>query len=104
MAVRRGFAFHFEWDAGKADSNRRKHGISFEQAATVFHDPLMVSIPDEEQSATEERWITLEQAENGKLRVEIHTYQEIDTGAANVRLISARPATKHEQRQYEASR
>ncbi|MGH8556859.1 MAG: BrnT family toxin [Methylococcales bacterium] len=52
---------------------------------------------------TEERWLTLGQAENGKLLVLIHTYQEFSANAANVRIISARPATKHEQRQYEAS-
>jgi len=51
--------YHFEWDAAKAARNRQKHGVSFELAATVFRDPLMVSIPDEEHSETEERWITM---------------------------------------------
>lgn len=96
------FDYHFEWDATKAASNQRKHGISFDLAATVFRDPLMVSIPDEERSETEERWITMGQAENSKLLLVVHTYLEISTNAANVRMISARPATKHEQRQYEA--
>lgn len=96
------FDYHFEWDATKAASNQRKHGISFDLAATVFRDPLMVSIPDEEHSETEERWITMGQAENSKLLLVIHTYLEISANAANVRMISARPATKHEQRQYEA--
>lgn len=96
------FNYHFEWDSAKAAGNQRKHGISFDLAATVFNDPLMLSIPDEEHSKTEERWLTLGQAENGKLLVVIHTYQEISTHAASVRIISARPATKQEQRQYEA--
>ena len=95
------YEFHFEWDPAKAAENRRKHGISFEQAATVFHDPLMISIPDEEHSETEERWITLGRAENSKLLLVVHTYLEISANAANVRIISARSATKHEQRQYE---
>ncbi len=96
------FNYHFEWDSAKAAGNQRKHGISFDLAATVFNDPFMLSIPDEEHSKTEERWLTLGQAENNKLLVVIHTYQEISTHSANVRIISARPATKHEQRQYEA--
>lgn len=57
---------------------------------------------DEEHSESEERWGTLGQSENGKLLVVIHTYHEISAKAAAVRIISARPATKHEQRQYEA--
>ena len=96
------FEFHFEWDAAKAAGNRRKHGVSFDLAATVFRDPLMISIPDEEHSKTEERWITMGQAENSKLLLVVHTYLEISANAANVRIISARPATKQEQRQYEA--
>ena len=97
-----GFEFHFEWDVTKATSNQRKHGVSFDLAATVFRDPLMVSILDEEHSESEERWVTLGQSENGKLLVVIHTYHEISAKAVAVRIISARPATKHEQRQYEA--
>lgn len=98
----RSFEFHFEWDAAKAFSNRRKHGVSFDLTVTVFRDPLMISIPDEEHGETEERWITIGQAENSKLLLVVHTYMEISANAANVRIISARPATKHEQRQYEA--
>ena len=96
------YYFRFEWDAAKAGSNLRKHGVSFDLAATVFRDLLMISIPDEEHSETEERWITMGQAENGKLLLVVHTYQEVSANAANVRIISARLATKHERRQYEA--
>ncbi len=96
------FDYHFEWDATKAASNHHKHGISFDLAATVFRDPLMLSIPDEEHSETEDRWITMGQAENSKILLVVHTYLEISDNAANVRMISARQATKLEQRQYEA--
>lgn len=96
------FDYHFEWDATKATSNQRKHGVSFDLAATIFRDPLMVSIPDEEHNENEARWITMGRAENSKLLLVIHTYLEISANTVNVRMISARPATKHEQRQYEA--
>lgn len=97
-----GFEFNFEWDFTKAASNRRKHGVSFDLAATVFCDPLMISMPDEEDGDTEERWITIGQAENRTLLLVVHTYLEISANAVNVRIISARSATKNEQRQYEA--
>lgn len=95
------FAYHFEWDPAKAVANRRKHGVSFEQAATVFRDRLMVSIPDEAHSAQEERWVTLGRADDGKLLVVIHTYHEDNAQTAVVRIISARTATRHERQQYE---
>lgn len=97
------FAYTFEWDPNKAVANRRKHGVGFEQAATVFRDALAVSIYDEDHSETEERWVTLGQAENGQLLVVVHSYHETSPSEAMVRIISARPATKHEQRQYEQS-
>lgn len=97
-----GFEFSFEWDVTKAASNRRKHGVSFDLAATVFYDPLMISMPDEEDCDTEERWITIGQAENRTLLLVVHTYLEISASAVNVRIISARSVTKNEQRQYEA--
>lgn len=96
------FHYHFEWDPAKAIGNQRKHLVTFNLATTVFLDLLMVSIPDTQHSNTEKRWITIGQAINGKLLVISHTYQEIDNHTANVRIISARPASKHEQRQYEA--
>ena len=96
--------FRFEWDDAKAISNRRKHGIVFPLAATVFLDPLMVSIPDDDHSTPqEERWLTLGQARNGMLLVVAHTCREIDMWETAVRIISARSATRHERRQYEES-
>ncbi len=98
------FQYSFEWDPNKAVENRRKHGIGFEQATTVFRDKLAVSIYDEDNSEDEERWITLGQTDNGPLLVVVHTYQVISTTEAAVRIISARPATQHEQRNYEQNR
>jgi len=97
------FAYTFEWDPNKAVANRRKHGIGFEQAATVFRDALAVSIYDEDHSESEDRWVTLGQADNGRLLVVIHTHQTISPTEAVIRIISARPAMPHEQRNYEQS-
>ena len=98
------FEYRFRWDQIKATSNRRKHGVSFELATTVFSDPLAKTIRDEEHSETEERSVTLGQAKNGILVVVIHTYHQIGTNSAEVRIISARRATKRERRQYETKR
>ena len=96
------YQYHFTWDPAKAIVNRDKHSVSFEQAATLFQDPLAVSIYDDEHSSdNEERWITLGQAENGTLLVVVHTFEETDDDAAEIRLISAREATRNERRQYE---
>ena len=92
--------FEFEWDPAKAASNLRKHKVSFELAATVFQDPFMQSIPDEDHSEFEERWITMGLARNGQLLVVSHTYVEGDK--ISVRLISARPANRNERRQFES--
>ncbi len=53
------FLYEFEWDPAKASANFTKHGVDFERAAEVFHDPLALSIPDDVHSATEARWITM---------------------------------------------
>ncbi len=88
---------------GSGQGNRHKHGVGFESAATVFLDPLALSRFDEDHSEMEERWVTLAQADDGKLLVVVHTFQETDQRDATVRIISARIATKHEQRQYEGT-
>ena len=97
------FEYRFKWDPIKATSNWRKHGVSFDLAATVFNDPLMLSIPDEQHGETEERWLTLGQAKNGILLVVVHAYQEISANSAEVRIISARRATRRERGQYETN-
>ncbi len=92
--------YNFEWDPSKAKVNLRKHGVGFERAAQVFLDRYMLSVYDEEHSEDEERWVTLGMDRNDVLLVVIHTFQEIDADNANVRIISARKATKGEERQY----
>lgn len=96
--------YNFEWDSAKAQSNRRKHGVSFEQAATVFLDPLAVSIVDGEHGENEERWVTLGKSMDDKLLVAIHTYRETGENGVTIRLISVRRATRHEQQRYEEIR
>jgi uncharacterized DUF497 family protein len=94
------FVYAFEWDPEKARENAAKHDVSFELAATVFRDPLHLAVYDEDHSESEERWVTLGQAENGKLLVVVHTFEETNEGA-KVRVISAREATKRERQDYE---
>ena len=52
--------FQFEWDEAKADANARKHGVTFEVASTVFHDPRLLTVADLEHSDTEERWFSVD--------------------------------------------
>ena len=92
--------YNFEWDPAKAKANLRKHKISFERGSQVFLDPFMVSIEDEEHSEGEERWLTLGRDKNSVLLVVNHTFREIDQDNCNIRLISARKATRRESKQY----
>ena len=93
--------YDFQWDSRKAKSNFRKHRISFEKAAAIFRDPNLLSIPDEEHSATEERWLTTGLDENGTLLVLAHTFKDLSVSVCQIRIISARKATKSEEEQYE---
>lgn len=86
----------FEWDANKAESNLTKHQVSFESATTVFGDPDSVTIPDPEHSQIEKRFITLGRSNDEQLLVVIHT----DRGD-NIRIISARAASRRERKYYE---
>ena len=92
--------YTFDWDPKKAALNRRKHGVSFERTATVFLDPRAISIPDEEYSEPEERWVTMGLDTSGTLPVVVHTFEELDAARCRIRLISGRKATKKESRQY----
>jgi len=89
------------WDAAKAQSNIAKHGVSFAQAATVLLDPLALTVFDAAHSETEERWFTLGVSSEGKLLAVAHTYQPTGPAAVQVRIISAREATRREREQYE---
>lgn len=96
--------FKFEWDPAKAFINERKHGVSFDDAASIFGDTLLLSMLDNEHSDFEQRWISHGQSGRGQLLVVIHTYHEIDESTTAVRIISARPATSRERRNYERRR
>jgi hypothetical protein len=88
----------FEWDQKKAKANLAKHGVSFEEAATVFGDSLSLTIPDPVHSQAEERWIMVGQSHRRKLLVVVHTER-----GDNIRIISARRASWRERKQYEES-
>ena len=92
--------YNFEWDPVKARANRTKHGVSFEEAATVFRDPRMLTVYDGRHSEQEDRWTTLGVAVTGRLLVVCHTYQEQSGGVFRLRLFSSRKATKQEAAQY----
>jgi len=94
--------YQFEWDSVKARANQTKHGVTFEQAATVFSDPMALTIFDEEDSTSDEdRWVTLGQANGQHYLVVVHTYRNQKNDRVIIRMISARHATKHEIKQYE---
>lgn len=94
--------YNFKWNPEKAQLNIRKHRVSFEQAATVFIDPLALSLLDEEHGENEERWITMGRSREAQTLVVVHTYRENQSNSVTIRIISARKATKHEQQQYES--
>jgi hypothetical protein len=95
--------FQFEWDEVKAVANERKHGISFELASTVFHDPRLLTIADLAHSEIEDRWFSIGWASNGALLTIVYLWSETDAATTKIRLISAREATQTEIRQYEES-
>jgi uncharacterized DUF497 family protein len=94
----------FEWDPIKAQSNLRKHKVSFEAAAEVFADSLALTIADDEHSGEEERWVTIGMDRSRKLLVVIHTFQSLSPQEARVRIVSARKATHHEAVQFKEGR
>ncbi|MHB8668163.1 MAG: BrnT family toxin [Burkholderiales bacterium] len=86
----------FEWDPRKAAINLRKHGVSFDEAASVFHDPLAVSGPDPDHSIGEHRYITFGQSSVGRLLAVHHAHRP-----GTIRLFSARRLTRGERKIYE---
>lgn len=84
----------YQWDADKATTNLRKHGVDFADAVTVFSDDLAITIPDDRFD--EERFITLGLDALGRVLVIVYTLR-----GDEIRVISARKATRQEQRQYE---
>ena len=89
----------FEWDDRKASANLRKHGVSFEEASTIFGDPFSITIPDPLHSHSEERFVTIGLTSNQRrLLVAIHVDR-----SGRIRIISARQATARERKQYEGT-
>lgn len=89
----------FFWNPDKAEKNVEKHKVSFEIAQTIFEDPLHLSNLDDEKHE-EERWVSMGRSCKGDIFVVVHTYLEIQ-GHEEIRIISARRATKKERRAYE---
>ena len=83
----------FEWDGRKDATNRRKHHVGFAEASTVFGDPLSITIPDPDHAKAEERFVIIGLSNKRNMLVVIHTIR-----GEQIRLISARPATKNERR------
>lgn len=88
----------FEWDEAKAATNLRKHGVPFEEAASVFSDPLAYTFGDPDHSVGEQRLLTFGISQSGRLLVVAHA----ERGRA-IRIINARRATRHERGIYEQS-
>ena len=88
----------FEWDAAKATSNRKKHGVSFEEAQSVFYDEFAVQFFDEDSSVSEDRFLMLGFSDGVRLLIVCHC--ERDEGNV-IRIISARKATKNESNFYQ---
>lgn len=84
----------YQWDKNKAEINLRKHGINFADAVSVFSDDLSITLPD--QRFDEERFITVGLDALGRVLVVVYAWR-----GEEIRLISARPATRQERRQYE---
>ena len=86
----------FDWNPDKARKNLNKHGISFNEAATVFGDPLSITFPDPDHSIGEHRYLTVGLSNQGKFLIVSHTDRD-----DAVQVISARKTTRHERRFYE---
>jgi len=87
----------FEWDPKKAAANLAKHGVSFDEASTVFADPLATTIPDPDHSASEERLLTTGLSTQHRTLIVWHTEKD-----GTVRIIGAREVTASERRTYES--
>jgi uncharacterized protein len=87
----------FEWDPVKAEANRRKHGVSFQEAVSVFNDPMAITFVDPDHSDEEQRFVTIGYGASGKLLVVYHADRK---GVA--RLIGARVGTRRERKRHES--
>ncbi len=91
----------FEWDSAKAAANRAKHGVSFEEAATVFGDPDGLDGPDLGHSGKERRFLRLGRSAEGRVLMAAYTSRRRDDGES-IRIISARRASRKERAAYRA--
>ena len=88
----------FAWDDSKGRLNRRKHGVSFEEAKTVFYDENAIEFPDPDHSEREDRFLMLGVSYRLRVLIVCHCFRE---GDSTIRIISARKATKKEIERYE---
>jgi len=86
----------FEWDVQKAEGNLMKHGVSFQDAASVLGDALSITYPDPDHSVREHRFVTVGMSRSGKVLMVAHTDRR-----GNIRIISARKTTRKERKYYE---
>jgi uncharacterized DUF497 family protein len=88
----------FEWDEEKAKANLKKHQVSFEEARTVFNDPLTITMTDPQHSIDESRYVDIGCSSRGRILVVVYTERRGD-----IRIISSRKATRSERQRYEES-
>ena len=88
----------FDWDKNKAEANLSKHNVSFDEAKTVFNDPLYIDFYDPDHSDDEDRYIIIGESQQSRLLIVSYTERE-----HRIRLISAREATRREREYYEES-
>ena len=90
----------YEWNAKKAARNLRKHGVSFDEAATVFQDPFALTFDDPDHSIEERRFLTIGTSARQRILFVAHA----DRGEDRIRIISTRRATRHESHAYQERR
>ena len=93
--------FIFEWDAKKARLNLEKHKVGFDEAQTVFADPLLVTFPDELHSETEDRFVSIGMLTRERVLLVVHTERNETVESIVIRIISCRKATRSERKIYE---
>ena len=90
----------FSWDESKATGNQRKHGVSFEEAATIFYDDDAIEFFDMEHSKKEDRFVLLGRSSNLRILVVCHCHREFAGDKEEIRIISARKADAQERKHY----
>ncbi len=86
----------FEWDRSKAAQNRKKHRVAFEEAVTVFYDPMAATFDDPEHSADELRFVTIGYSSHDRLLVVVHAESGVNTRIISARLANAKERKNHE--------